>query len=356
MNKKNIEKEAPKYTSRLIVRLTPQLHKEIAEYAALCGLTTSAYARKRLEGKYPKQRLTDKEMEALNSLSDARGDIQKLFGFLKGRPLTERENILRSEIFMKRWRTSAAMAAAAKVGQQRGWKDAQEVSRQNKEAITNDCLSVLAKMPYFDWGLYTKCLTQMGYDVKLQSDNKGQVRGYAIKRGNSIYKSSELGKGRCLMPSKIEGTWAKLHHQELEKPVSTPTKNTQQPKIMTVPKPMPTADNSPKIRHFDFYTDEFHHYPVDIPQNCLDIIDKNIALDADNVFAKIGDVQKTAILLFAEYIDAATTIAAQSGGGGGGATSGWGRDKDEDELSWAYRCAMMANRLCRPRKKQGYGR
>ena len=75
-----------------------------------------------------------------------------------------------------------------------------------------------------------------------------------------------------------------------------------------------------------------------------------------NVFAKIGDVQKTAILLFAEYIDAATTIAAQSGGGGGGATSGWGRDKDEDELSWAYRCAMMANRLCRPRKKQGYGR
>ena len=93
MNKKNIEKEAPKYTSRLIVRLTPQLHKEIAEYAALCGLTTSAYARKRLEGKYPKQRLTDKEMEALNSL--------------KGRPLTERENILRSEIFMKRWRTSA---------------------------------------------------------------------------------------------------------------------------------------------------------------------------------------------------------------------------------------------------------
>ena len=138
-----------------------------------------------------------------------------------------------------------AMAAAAKVGQQRGWKDAQEVSRQNKEAITNDSISVLTKMPYFDWGLYTKCLTQMGYDVKLQSDN---------------------------------------------------------------------------------------------------------------VFAKMGDVQKTAILLFAEYIDAATTIAAQSGGGGVGATSGWGRDKDEDELSWAYRCAMMANRLCRPRKKQGYGR
>ena len=66
-------------------------------------------------------------------------------------------------------------------------------------------------------------------------------------------------------------------------------------------------------------------HPVDIAQNCLEVIDENIALDDDNVFAKIGDVQKTAILLFAEYIDAATTIAAQSGGGGGGATSGWGR-------------------------------
>lgn len=196
----------------------------------------------------------------------------------------------------------------------------------------------------------------MGYDVKLQSDNKGQVRGYAIKRGNSIYKSSELGKGRCLMPSKIESTWAKLHHQEVTEAVSIPPKNTQQPKNITTSKTMPTVDNTPKIRHFDFSTDEFHAYSVDISQNCLDVIDKNIALDADNVFAKISDVQKTAILLFAEYIDAATTIAAQSGGGGGGATSGWGRDKDEDELSWAHRCAIMANRLCRPRKKQGYGR
>ncbi len=107
MKNKNTEKDTPKYTSRLIVRLTPQLHKEIEKCASLCGLTISAYARKRLEGKYPKQRLTDKEMDALNSLSDARGDIQKLFGFLKGRPLSERENILRSEIFMKQWRLSA---------------------------------------------------------------------------------------------------------------------------------------------------------------------------------------------------------------------------------------------------------
>ena len=252
-----------------------------------------------------------------------------------------------------------AMMAASKIGQQRGWTDAQEVSQRNKDRITQDCLSVLAKMPYFDWGLYEKFLTQMGYNVMLKSDSKGQVRGYSIKRGNSIYKSSELGKGRCLMPSKIEQTWAKLHPQEQKEPIAISPKtatNGQQTKTASTAKQMHTKDNTQVIRHFDFSTDEWHHYPVDIPQPCLDVIDKHIALDADNVFAKIDDVQKTAILLFAEYIDAATTIAAQSGGGGGGQTSGWGRDKDEDELLWAYRCAMMANRLCCPRKKRGLGR
>ena len=252
-----------------------------------------------------------------------------------------------------------AMMAASKIGQQRGWTDAQEVSQRNKDKITQDCLAGLAKMPYFDWGLYEKLLTQMGYNVMLKSDSKGQIRGYSIKRGNSIYKSSELGKGRCLMPSKIEQTWAKLHPQEQNKPVATSPKtatNGKQTKTASIARQMHTKNSTPVIRHFDFSTDEWHHYPVDIPQPCLDVIDKHIALDADNVFAKIGDVQKTAILLFAEYIDAATTIAAQSGGGGGGQTSGWGRDKDEDELSWAYRCAMMANRLCCSRKKRGIGR
>ncbi len=54
--------------------------------------------------------------------------------------------------------------------------------------------------------------------LNLEETSAFQVRGYAIKRGNSIYKSSELGRGRCLMPSKIEGTWAK---SELKKAVTS---------------------------------------------------------------------------------------------------------------------------------------
>ena len=249
-----------------------------------------------------------------------------------------------------------AMVAASKISQQRGWMDAQEVSQRNKDEITQDCLSVLAKMPYFEWQLYVRCLNQKGYDVRLHSDSNGKVHGYSIKRGNSTYKSSELGKGRCLMPLKIEMTWAKLHQQNTKSALSKQGTTEHQTKIRPATKPSGVVDSSLVMRHFDFSTDEFHHYPVDIPQSCLDVIGKNIALNADNVFAKIGDVQKIAILLFAEYIDAATTVAAQSGGGGGGATSGWGRDKDDDDLKWAYRCAMMANHLCRPRRKQRYGR
>ena len=249
-----------------------------------------------------------------------------------------------------------AMMAASRISQQRGWTDAQVVSQRNKDEITQDCLSVLAKMPYFDWQFYVRCLNQKGYDVRLLSDSNGKVHGYSIKRGNSTYKSSELGKGRCLMPLKIEMTWAKLHQQNTKSALSKQGTTEHQTKIRPATKPSGVVDSSLVMRHFDFSTDEFHHYPVDIPQSCLDVIGKNIALNADNVFAKIGDVQKIAILLFAEYIDAATTVAAQSGGGGGGATSGWGRDKDDDDLKWAYRCAMMANHLCRPRRKQRYGR
>lgn len=62
-----------------------------------------------------------------------------------------------------------------------------------------------------------------------------------------------------------------------------------------------------------------------------------------------GDSVHTALLLFAGYLDAATSMAVSSGGGGSD-TGGWGRDKDEDELEWARRCARMANSMCKRRK------
>ena len=106
---------------------------------------------------------------------------------------------------------------------------------------------------------------------------------------------------------------------------------------------------APVIRHYDISTDEYHHYHVAIPEDADEIIRKECSMPDDNPFATIEAVQKTALLLFAEYLDGATSMAASSGGGGSD-MSGWGKDKDEDEHEWARRCAQMANHLCRRRR------
>lgn len=51
--------------------------------------------------------------------------------------------------------------------------------------------------------------------------------------------------------------------------------------------------------------------------------------------------------LFLGYVDAATQIA-QSAGGGGSPTSGWGRDKDEDDEAYMRRCCIMGRMMMKP--------
>ena len=119
---------------------------------------------------------------------------------------------------------------------------------------------------------------------------------------------------------------------------------------------MTTVDNIPKMRHFDFSTDEFHHYPVDIPQNCLDVIDKNTALVTIMCLPKLAMYRKRPFFSLLNTLTLPRPLPYSLVVAEVVVTSGWGRNKDEDDLSWAHRCAMMANRLCRPRKKQGYGR
>ena len=91
---------------------------------------------------------------------------------------------------------------------------------------------------------------------------------------------------------------------------------------------------------------------IDIPSNVIDILMQEVSLSENNVFATINDLQRTAVLLFAGYLEAATQMS-ESSGGGGGTPDGWGRDKDEDDLEWARRCARMASHMCRPAIKRG---
>ena len=100
----------------------------------------------------------------------------------------------------------------------------------------------------------------------------------------------------------------------------------------------------------------FHHYSIavdgkmfdiSLPHSVKSVFDEELVDSDEGV--KHADLLKVATLLFAGYLDAATSMAASSGGGGSD-TGGWGRDKDEDELEWARRCARMANRMCKRRK------
>ena len=109
MTNKNIKnkQKVPTKSRRIMVRLTEEEYDRARSNAVLCGLTISAYARKRLNGGQPKRRMTEDERTALNSLGDARGDIVKLFSFLKSKPNDERERIMRTQVFSTKWKAAA---------------------------------------------------------------------------------------------------------------------------------------------------------------------------------------------------------------------------------------------------------
>ncbi len=234
-----------------------------------------------------------------------------------------------------------AVMAANIINERRGWMQSEEIGIRHRQEISVCCMEILRKMDKFSWKQYEAELTKRGYKVHLQEKESGGVYGYSIKRGNSIYKSSVLGIGRSLTPSKIEATWAKLHPQERK---SEPTKPiSQQTRTADI-----TPISQPVIKHYNIATDEYHSYHVEIPEAADNIIRQNCSLEEAHPLAKLEEIQHTALLLFAGYLDAATSMATSSGGGSD--TGGWGRDKDEDELEWARRCARIANSMCKRRK------
>jgi hypothetical protein len=70
------------------------------------------------------------------------------------------------------------------------------------------------------------------------------------------------------------------------------------------------------------------------------------------------DISHVAMLLFAGYLDAATSMSDSCGGGGGSAPStGWGKDEDEDDRKFALRCVQMAHSMCKPKpRSRGFRR
>ena len=244
-----------------------------------------------------------------------------------------------------------AVATAQAINLRHGWKDPMEIREEHLRQITNDCMEILKSLPRFDWKDYETMLTKRGYKVKMQRDKENVVRGYSIKMGNSSYKSSELGTGRNLIPTKIEDTWRKLH--PAQKPMAVQAPKPLDSKKPVTDRPSTAQASSSQAKTIATSNDYRQVFLIDgkqvqlsIPEKIYKELDNNIEVP-DNSYATHEDILKVAMLLFLNYVDAATAMS-ESYGGGGGTGTGWGKNKDEDELEWARRCAKMASWLCKP--------
>lgn len=250
-----------------------------------------------------------------------------------------------------------AAMAANEVARQRGWVQAAEKSLRNKQKITMDCYNVLKNMRTFSWTAYQSALESKGYDIQIRRDSKKQVKGYTVRMGNSIYKSSELGKGRNLTPSKIEATWQRLHNAESYTTFQVPWKRPSRHDGVLQPQTSSTAKtiHHPKIYHRNIEVDG-QSYPINVPDMAMSVINNEISTfqKPNETADRIADV---ALLLLANYIDAATSVAESGGGGSGSPAADWGRKRDEDEDEWWRRCARTAHQMVTsPKFKRGRGR
>jgi len=255
-----------------------------------------------------------------------------------------------------------AVMAANEVARQRGWIQAADKSNQNKQKISMDCYDVLRNMRSFNWRDYQSALAAKGYDVQIKRDSRNQVRGYTIRMGNSIYKASDLGKGRNLTASRIEATWRRLHKEAAitsQEPWLRPQRPTWQSGQNSVQssstRRMARPVDAPQMTHRVINADG-RNYEVDVPEKSMSAMKDEIASfqERAETTERITDV---ALLLFANYINAAAAVAESGGGGGGSPSSDWGKKRDEDEDEWLRRCARTAHQmLTTPKYKRGRSR
>ena len=255
-----------------------------------------------------------------------------------------------------------AMMAAEIINMRHGWKQPKEIREMRKEEIADFCEYTLQKMQEFDVDFYFKMLRMKGYEVTPRYDKGKNLVGYTIAKNASVFKASEIG--RKFMTSQLESTWKKLHPKPAQvitkpsaqtaTPSSRPVRSTFQTMASTQAKVQPKVQAKPLPSFTIFNIDTpIGSKAVEIPNSVKDIFLNEAQVPEDNDTATVEIVAHTAMLLFAGYIDAATSMSESCGGSGGSAPeSGWGKDKDEDERAYARRCLKMAHSMCKPKPRQ----
>jgi len=253
----------------------------------------------------------------------------------------------------------SAVKAAHAINIERGWELPEDIHEAHKKEITETCYDILRGMSKYDWDSYKHALESRGYKVHEQRDKQGVLHGYTVLRGNSRFKSSILGKSRSLTVPKLEATWKKLHPvaPSVMKPSSSVgTSQTTERKPITERDSKRqsvtlTESEVPSVFRKILSVDD-KHYSIMMPMEAYTAMRETIEVPDESM--PFENVLNVALLLFMNYVDAATSMS-ESCGGGGSTPSNWGKDKDEDERDWARRCAILANWLCKPiRKHKGH--
>ena len=255
----------------------------------------------------------------------------------------------------------SAVKAAHAINIERGWELPEDIHEEHQKEITEACYDILRGMARYDWDSYKRGLESRGYIVHEQRDKQGVLHGYTVLRGNSRFKSSKLGKSRNLTAPNLETTWKKLHPvaPSVVKPSSTVgTSQTTERKSVTEryierQNAVQTKSGVPSVFRKTIAVDD-KNFPIKMSLEAFRAMGETIEVPNESV--PRDTVLNVALLLFMNYVDAATSMS-ESCGGGGSSPSNWGKDKDEDEREWARRCARQASRLCKPFKRsKGYGR
>ena len=246
-----------------------------------------------------------------------------------------------------------AVAAADVINREMGWRDPMEIRAEHLKEISEACMQVLRELPRFSWQRYRARLEAMGYKVMLResTEEPGKVYGYSIKRGNSNFKASDLGTGRNLTAKNILQTHAKLHPQPARAPRTTGSRllssglSNGSHMYGTTVAPQPVMTQAPSFFQKTLNVDG-KFYNIQMSNETYKAMSDAIVVP-DSETQTHEQVLNVALLLFMAYVKAATTMS-ESYGGGGSPGTGWGRDKKDDDLDWARRCAAKANWLCKP--------
>ena len=254
-----------------------------------------------------------------------------------------------------------AMRAANQVTKDRNWVQAKTIQEANIRQIYKDCISILDQMDSsFSWERYEQNIRSLGYGIEFRRDSNDQITGYTILKGNSRYKSSILGSSRDLTPTRILDTWKELHpgRTESQKPVSQPeTPQVVAPGRTKLPQPKPEEKKPVKLipaKILQKITVGYREYPVEIPETVFNFFKENAVVPENTLWTKPEHILQTSMLLFAGFVDGATTIADNCGGAGSSATDDWGKKKpDEDDMAFAKRCLERARQLhTRPPRRE----